>query len=195
MLPSLPAETVHSGEPLSAGGESDLAALLVPDVHGHRRTSLLRALEHRAAVVGPARPTTAVRASLERALRVRALELGPDTEAHLTELVLGADPDALADLRAQALAPLADRGASSTEKLVETLRSWLLHHGRRDAVAADLFVHPQTVRYRMSQLREAYGERLDDPRAVLELTVALGTLDVAGRATDDDAAPEAGTAG
>ena len=33
--------------------------------------------------------------------------------------------------------------------------SWLLHQGRRDAVAADLHVHAQTVRYRMGQLREA----------------------------------------
>ena len=41
--------------------------------------------------------------------------------------------------------------------------SWLLHHGRREEVAAALFVHPQTVRYRMGQLRELYGDRLDDP--------------------------------
>ncbi|MDP9392488.1 MAG: helix-turn-helix domain-containing protein, partial [Actinomycetota bacterium] len=60
------------------------------------------------------------------------------------------------------------------EKLVETLRSWLLHHGRRDQVAAELFVHPQTVRYRMTQLRQLYGKRLEDPRTVLDLTIALG---------------------
>jgi DNA-binding PucR family transcriptional regulator len=53
----------------------------------------------------------------------------------------------------------------------------LLHHGRRDQVAADLFVHPQTVRYRMNQLRELYGDRLEDPAAVLELTIALGVPD------------------
>ncbi len=39
---------------------------------------------------------------------------------------------------------------------------------------AELFVHPQTVRYRMGQLRELYGDRLDDPETVLALTVALG---------------------
>ena len=43
-----------------------------------------------------------------------------------------------------------------------------------DAVAAELFVHPQTVRYRMNQIRQAYGSRLDDPRTILELTVAVG---------------------
>ena len=40
-------------------------------------------------------------------------------------------------------------------------------------VAADLFVHPQTVRYRMNQLRELYGDALEDPQTVLMLTLAL----------------------
>jgi hypothetical protein len=95
------------------------------------------------------------------------------TDDVLAELVVGADPDALAELRRRALAPLADLRSAQADRLIETLRSWLLHRGRRDAVAADLFVHPQTVRYRMGQLREAFGERLDDPRHVLELTIAL----------------------
>ena len=34
-------------------------------------------------------------------------------------------------------------------------------------------MHPQTVRYRMGQLRELYGKRLEDPRTVLDLTIAL----------------------
>ena len=59
-------------------------------------------------------------------------------------------------------------------KLEETLRSWLLHMGRREAVAEALFVHPQTVRYRVGQLREAFGDKLDDPVWVRDLVVALG---------------------
>jgi hypothetical protein len=152
----------------------DQALLLVPDVHDRRRPALLRALEGRDAVAGPARPWLEVRGSYLRAVRARTLEIAEDTEAHLAELVLHADPEALADLRAQVLAPLADLRPAAAEKLTETLRSWLLHHGRRDDIAAELFVHPQTVRYRMSQLRELYGDRLDDPRQVLALTVALG---------------------
>ena len=84
-----------------------------------------------------------------------------------------ADADALADLRADVLAPLDALGATARERLVETLRSWLLHHGRRERIAAELFVHPQTVRYRMQQLREVYGDRLEDPGWVLRLTLAL----------------------
>ena len=72
------------------------------------------------------------------------------------------------------LAPLEGLRPGTAEKLTDTLRSWLLHHGRREDVAAELFVHAQTVRYRMNQIRELYGDRLDDPETVLKLTLVLG---------------------
>jgi DNA-binding PucR family transcriptional regulator len=147
--------------------------LLVPDVTDRRRGRLVRLLDARGGLAGPTRPWLDVRSSVARVLRAVELDLAGDTEEHLAQLVLSADPEALADLRARALAPLADVRPATAEKLAETLRSWLLHHGRRDEVAAELFVHPQTVRYRMSQLRDLYGERLEDPATVLELTLAL----------------------
>ncbi len=108
-----------------------------------------------------------------------ALALRPDTggsvkQQHLPRLVLTADPQALADLRAVVLAPMDELRPAAAAKLRETLRAWLLHQGRREEVAAALFVHPQTIRYRMTQLRELFGERLDDPDSVLALTLALG---------------------
>jgi hypothetical protein len=156
-----------------------LAVLLVPDLHGQARGQLRPALQGRRALVGPARPWTAVRSSYRRALRARDLSVPDDadvvdTEDHLVELVLTADRDAAEDLRRQVLAPLVGLRPSTAERLTETLRSWVLHRGQREAVAADLFVHAQTVRYRMTQLRDLYGERLDDPHTILELTVALG---------------------
>lgn len=158
--------------------DEGVTVLLVPDVPGHARPALLQSLAERGGVVGPVVPWTRARASYVRAARVRELGLAPpdaavDSGDHLPELVLGADPAALADLRDRLLAPLADLKPASREKLQATLRSWLLHHGRRDEVAAALYVHPQTVRYRMGQLREIYGERLEDPRFVLEATLAL----------------------
>jgi DNA-binding PucR family transcriptional regulator len=68
---------------------------------------------------------------------------------------------------------LAELRPATAGRLRETLRAWLLHHGRREEVASELFVHPQTVRYRMQQLRGLYGDRLDDPAWVLRLTIAL----------------------
>jgi hypothetical protein len=179
VLSSMDQRTLVLTDDLAGGAVPDqFGILLVPDVAG-TRGALLRVLRSRAATVGPARPWMQASASLQRA--VRALELDPpaggaplDTEDHLAALVLRADPDALADLRLRALAPLDGLRPGTAERLAETLRSWLLHQGRRSAVAEDLVVHPQTVRYRMTQLRERYGDALDDPDQVLELTIALG---------------------
>jgi hypothetical protein len=156
-----------------------LAVLLVPDLDGRHRAQLRSALQGRRALVGPARPWLFAESSYRRALRARDLSGADaedviDTDDHLVELVLTADREAADDLRRHALAPLAELRPTTAERLAETLRSWLLHQGRRDAVAADLFVHSQTVRYRMTQLRELYGDRLNDPTTILELTVALG---------------------
>ncbi|GLZ35285.1 hypothetical protein Lesp02_74720 [Lentzea sp. NBRC 105346] len=146
------------------------AVLLVPDAD---RAHLLRQLTDRAAVVGPSRPWTRASASYARAVRARALSPDiRDTDDHLVDLVLSADEDAYADLRARALAPLRDLRPNSARRLEETLRAWLLHHGRREDVAASLFVHPQTVRYRMGLLRDLFPD-LDSPQRVLELTLAL----------------------
>jgi len=158
---------------------SELAVLLVPDVDGPARPGLLRDLRSRQAWVGPAQPWTTVRTSYLRVLRARRLGLsgGPDgpldTEAHLAALVVAADPAAVEDLRRSVLSPLAALRPATAQRLTETLREWLLHMGRRDDVAEALHVHPQTVRYRMGQVRELFGDRLDDPQAVLSLTIAL----------------------
>jgi len=165
-------EPNHVGAVLSAFPEclqtpvEDAVAVLVPDA---TRTTLMRAVVGTSAVVGPTVAWQRAAHSYRRALALSEViqERPVDTEDHLVDLVLTGD--ALADLRAQVLAPL-----GGNERLRQTLRSWLLHQGRRDAVAADLFVHPQTVRYRMGQIREVYGERLNDPAEVLKLVVALG---------------------
>jgi DNA-binding PucR family transcriptional regulator len=136
-------------------------------------------LTGRHAVVGPPRPWADARSSCDRAARAATLARPSrtgapvDTERHLADLVLTADPEALADLRDRVLAPLADLPPATQDRLAETLLSWLLHQGRRDAVAAELHVHAQTVRYRMGQVRELFGDRLGDPTVVRELVIAL----------------------
>ena len=179
-LVSLDPRTLRaSDEPADPDADVEVVVLLVPDAEGRSRPALLRSLDGRHAVVGPARPWVQASASYARARRALELGLAPegseplDTDRCLAELVLRADGEALADLRTRVLAPLDDLTAGAREKLVETLRAWLMHHGRREQVAAELFVHPQTVRYRMGQLRGLYGKRLEDPRTVLELTIAL----------------------
>jgi hypothetical protein len=184
ILPSAqvrPVEGLLDPRTLSAAGvpaglSDGLGVLLVPDVGGRARARLIRTLRGRSAVAGPSRPWLGAGTSYARALR--ALELRDDdatydTEEHLADLVLAADREAVADLRARVLAPLDDLRPATRQKLAETLRAWLLHQGRRDDIAAALFVHPQTVRYRMGQLRELYGDRLEDPATIRDLTLAL----------------------
>jgi hypothetical protein len=175
VLTSIDPQTLHSTDEVP-DLPPGLALLLVPSSgQPGSRNSLLQQLRHTDAVVGPDAPWLEVSASYARALRCVALELEGfvDSDEHLAEIVLSADPTARDDLRARILAPLDELRPSAAEKLTETLRSWLLHHGRREAVAEALFVHPQTVRYRMGQLREVYGDQLDDPQFVLEATLAL----------------------
>jgi DNA-binding PucR family transcriptional regulator len=92
---------------------------------------------------------------------------------HLAGLLLAADPEIAADLAASRLAPLDELAAGPRERLRETLAAWLDRPGQVQAVAAALDVHPQTVRYRVRQLRDMFGERLEDPDARFELALAL----------------------
>ncbi len=113
-----------------------------------------------------------------------------DTEKRLVDLILLADPEALADLRTQVLEPLDAVRPAARARLTETLRSWLLHHGRRELIAEQLYVHPQTVRYRMTQLRGIFGDRLDDPNEVLRLTIALAVMPTDQGPATSSAAPD-----
>jgi hypothetical protein len=179
VLASLDPRTLRTEDELPELEKEDVAVLLVPDAHGSARPALLRSLRGRQAWVGPDKPWTTVRTSYLRVLRTRGLGLtwessAPvDTEHHLASLVVTSDAAALEDLRERVLAPFASLRPATAERLIETLREWLLQLGRRDEVAGALHVHPQTVRYRMGQVRELFGDRLDDPRTVLDLTIAL----------------------
>lgn len=92
---------------------------------------------------------------------------------HLLALLLAAEPELAADLCEHALAPLHGLPAGAGARGEQTLRAWLDAHGDVSAAAATLHVHPQTVRYRLAALREAFGEALDDPAARLEIAIAL----------------------
>jgi hypothetical protein len=157
------------------------SVLLVADA-ARTRAYLRRVLDGRDAVIGPVRPWTRAAESLQVAVRASRL-LGHrggvvlDATDHLADLVVGADPTSLQDLRDEVLAPLQGLSPGAADRLRETLRAWLLHLGRRSEVADALHVHPQTVRYRMSQVRDLYGDRLEDPATVQALIIALALED------------------
>ncbi|HEY2316990.1 MAG TPA: helix-turn-helix domain-containing protein [Solirubrobacteraceae bacterium] len=103
------------------------------------------------------------------------------------ELLLRSDPGLADELAVDRLAPLAELSPGSRRRLRETLGVWLAEQGRLSNVAQRLGIHPQTARYRVSRLRELFGEALDDPdeRFWLEVALRLG----------DGGAPSARAAG
>jgi DNA-binding PucR family transcriptional regulator len=94
-------------------------------------------------------------------------------EDHVATLLLHADAQLAGELAASRLAPLDELRPAARERLEATLREWLDHQGRVDETARALDVHPQTVRYRLAQLRETLGPALDDASSRFELALAL----------------------
>ncbi len=154
---------------------------------------LKRRLDGTAAVIGLAVPVLELPHSLAAALRAIAEAARPQdspatraskaaivVDDHLLDLVLRADAALLHRLTDRLLAPLQSLPESARERLAMTLLAWLAHAGARNEVAAALHVHPQTVRYRMSQLRDVFGDALEDPEQrtalMLVLRAALGPV-------------------
>jgi hypothetical protein len=138
----------------------------------------------RRAVLGPVVEPAQAHRSIARAqaawplhvaglLRPGSDETLARADEHLLALLLAAEPQLAADLYERAVAPLRTLPAGAAARGEETLRAWLDAHGDITATAAALHVHPQTVRYRLAGLRDAFGGALDDPAARLELAVAL----------------------
>jgi hypothetical protein len=153
-----------------------------PDAPGRRRQIVAAVGEtsDEAVAIGPTVPWHEATASLRRAAAAYRLAAAGGVEGplvvaedHLATLLLAADRDLAADLAASRLAPLATLADGPRARLTETLRAWLDRPGQVQAVAAELGVHPQTVRYRLRQLRELFGTRLEDPEARFELSLAL----------------------
>jgi hypothetical protein len=158
------------------------------------RERLVEGLRDRGAVVGPRlawpRVPAAVRLAEAAGRVVRTADgtaaAGPPVFAddHLAALALRGEPGALDVLADRRLAPLDAVRDGTRARLLETLAAWLRHWGSRPDAAAALFVHPQTVSYRMRRLRALFGDALDDPAARLELLLVLEALGPRGSTTD-----------
>ena len=91
----------------------------------------------------------------------------------LPELLIRGAPEVSTTLSERVLAPLDALKPPQRDRLVTTLGAWLGHWGQRSAIAEELRIHPQTVAYRVNQLRDVFGDDLDDPRWRLAAQLAL----------------------
>ena len=160
----------------------DAVRVVLPDPGTPGRLDRARqALVGRRAALGPT--VERHRARLSYRLSRRALTLHQhgalgrepvvSCDDHLLGLLTAWEPGLAAHLADTVLAPLAGLRPTARRALAETLHGWLRRQGQVVAVAEDLHTHPQTVRYRMRQLRALFGPALDDPDARLVLTLAL----------------------
>ncbi|MEU7000993.1 helix-turn-helix domain-containing protein [Nonomuraea sp. NPDC046570] len=157
--------------------------LLVPDPSGPGQERLLDSgLRGWRAAIGPAVPLAAAATSLRWAAEALALSRrgilpsrpGPLRCAdHMATLIVFKDEALVTALSQVRLAPLAHLRPGQQDRLAETLLAWLRHGRGAAEVAARLHVHPQTVRYRLRQLEELYGEQLTDPDIRFELEIVL----------------------
>jgi DNA-binding PucR family transcriptional regulator len=86
----------------------------------------------------------------------------------LPERALLGDATAIAALEAEVMRPLADAGPA----LTETLDAYLDSGGAIEACARKLFVHPNTVRYRLKRIADFTGRDPTLPRDAYVLRVA-----------------------
>jgi sugar diacid utilization regulator len=144
---------------------------------------LLAAFGEGPVVVGPAVPsvdeaTASARGALAGFRAASGWPTAPrpvGAEELLPERALAGDPDARRTLRHEVYGALVRSGG----ELLDTLDAFLSMGGALEGTARTLFVHPNTVRYRLRRIGEVTGLTPLTPRDAFTLQVALviGRLD------------------
>ncbi|MQA85605.1 MAG: PucR family transcriptional regulator [Streptosporangiales bacterium] len=137
-------------------------------------------------VIGPTVPDlhAATRSARDALAGLRAVVAWPDAprpvlaEDLLAERALAGDDEARRQLVERVYVPLRDADVP----LLDTLTTYLLHGASLEAAARLLFVHPNTVRYRLRRIAEMTGYQPAEGRSGFVLTVALAL----GRLADSD---------
>ncbi|MGW1669808.1 PucR family transcriptional regulator [Streptomyces sp. NPDC002324] len=107
-------------------------------------------------------------------------------------MVVAAAPAEAAHLVGTVLRPVVELPVVERARLLQTLEHWFAAAGSATEAGRTLFVHPNTVRYRLRRVEELTGRSLTDPRAVAHIGAAL--LAVRGQRAGQDEQPPAGPA-
>ncbi len=165
---------------LISGRTGEVVVLVRAPESDTERSRLAATLSGRPAWVGPVRTWDRAEESYRMAAVAAATPaLAYDdpgvrwVEDHLTAIALHADPLVMNDLATRCLEPMTRLRPEQRDRLAETLLVWLKHRGERGRIAKELHVHPQTVGYRLGQLRDVFADDLDDPERRFELELVL----------------------
>ena len=92
----------------------------------------------------------------------------------LAELIVGSSmTEHFRSFASALLAPLAAQDARSHGRLMETLAAFVAANGNALHAAERLYIHRNTLKYRLRQIEKALGGSLDDPDLRLKLQLAL----------------------
>ncbi|WP_262402151.1 PucR family transcriptional regulator [Actinomadura sp. CNU-125] len=168
-------------EDVLADLETDAPHLLLPGpCTAARRAMLDAAVPGRRAAIGLTVPLHQAADSLRWARRALGLALDGvvddrivHCEDHLVTLWLFSDPALVEQLTRRRLGILDTMTRGQQDRLTETLRTWLVTRGTAAEIAAELHIHPQTVRYRMRKIEQTFGAELTDPETRFGIEVAL----------------------
>ena len=134
----------------------------------------------RAAIAAPVASLDQVPAARDEVDRVLDSPVGTDRVTSLTQsrtpVLLGEIADLVrsrAELRDPRLQALFDYDQEREAALVDTLDQYLQRFGDVRAAAANMHVHPNTLRYRVRRAQEILGMSLDDPDSRLLLQIQL----------------------
>lgn len=150
--------------------------------------ALRKALEGTASAVGVSPPVSGlplIPAALSRARIARACLAAGETgvigfgERPVSTLVAGA-PKLARELARDVLTDLLALPTAERDVLLATLQAWFAEHGSARDAAERLFVHPNTVRYRIRRVQELTGRDLGDPRGIAELYLAVESVRLGG---------------
>jgi PucR-like helix-turn-helix protein len=158
-----------------------LGCALLPGAAGANRAELERAADRVVAALGPSVPRAELPGAWSLAsAALRAGEAGTiptnaliEADEHLPELMLFESRGLAGRLAERRLAPLTELTPAGRARMEETALAFVQHGGNAAAMARALHLHPQTIRYRLTRLRELFGDQLDDPDARFELELAL----------------------
>jgi purine catabolism regulator len=81
--------------------------------------------------------------------------------------------DELDEFYRQTLAPLVEYDASHNTQLVSTLEAFFAHHGNASQTAESLYLHRNSLLYRLERIRDISGLDLDDADDRFSLQLAL----------------------
>ncbi|GAA2583025.1 helix-turn-helix domain-containing protein [Actinomadura fulvescens] len=102
-------------------------------------------------------------------------------EDHLVTLWLLSDPELINQIARRELASLDDMTPGQRERITETLQAWLVTRGTAAEIGKHLYIHPQTVRYRMRRIEQSLGDQLKDPEARFGIEAVLRAMALRAR--------------